>query len=180
MAHDRISTLFPHVCRLLEGTALDGDLERLSRLTIASESWEDIEDAGEGTSFRLSELVHTLFSAALPHGDQAGRELDDNLAVVIRAVGLTTARSVYRDKLLVNAADKLEDARYEIAATARACGVLDPGSVQLEFPLPGSDKNSDVYGTVDGGPVRIEVMVLHERLPACAEPRRGGNRQTGR
>lgn len=166
MAHDRISTSFPHVCRLLEGTALDGDLERLARLPFAPESWEDIEDAGEGTEFRLSELVRTLFGAAFPHGDQAGRELDNNLGIVIGAVGLPTARTTYRDKLLVNAADKLEDVRYEIAATARACGVLDPGSIRLEFSLPGSDKNSDVYGTVDGDPVRIEVTVLHERLPA--------------
>ena len=66
--------------------------------------------------------------------------------------------------------EALDDVRYEIAVTARACSVLDAGSVQLEEPIPDAKKeprhfkNSDVYGTFQKVPVRIEVTVLHERL----------------
>ena len=86
-------------------------------------------------------------------------------------VGIDVARRTFRHKLLVNDRKTLEDTRYEIAVTSKACAVLDPGSVQLEKPIPDNRKqqrhwkNTDVYGTFHGQPVRIEVTVLHESLP---------------
>ncbi len=55
--------------------------------------------------------------------------------------------------------------------TAKACAILDSSSIQLERPIPDPNKeekdwkNSDVFGTFQGQPVRIEVTVLHESLP---------------
>ncbi len=43
---------------------------------------------------------------------------------------------------------------------------MDAKSVRLELSIPGTANNSDIFGTVDSQPVRIEVTVLHESLPA--------------
>jgi len=118
-------------------------------------------------------------------GEPEATKLESDLASVVGAVGIAVARTTYRDKLLVEATTRiqdpeakrqearnsLEDVRYEIAVTAKACDVLDKKSVELERPIPDPKKarniwkNSDVFGTFQGRPVRIEVTVLHEKLP---------------
>ena len=100
--------------------------------------------------------------------------------MVIEVVGVALVWSTYRNRLLVNDRNTLEDTRYEIAVAAKACGVLDAGSIQLEKPMPdpkkkpGAWKNTDVYGTLRGQPVRIEATVLHEALPPTVSLELGG------
>ncbi|MBN9120811.1 MAG: hypothetical protein J0I06_16955 [Planctomycetes bacterium] len=67
---------------------------------------------------------------------------------------------------LIRLASYLPDpVRYEIAAAAIACDVLEPGSLLLEEPIAGSDANPDVTGRWDGQRARMEVTVVHDDWP---------------
>lgn len=170
MTNDPIRQQFPRLCELLAGSPLDGDLD--AAVDFAAEGEPSLRAALEGGIFHQSELLWLLASALTPHLPRHEAEsLEGDLSAVIEAVGVGPARGAYRDKLLVNERDKLEDVRYELAVSARACAALDPGSVILEKPIsdPSKDKrdwkNTDVFGTFNGQPVRIESTVLHETLP---------------
>lgn len=157
-------TAYPTLCRLLKGTKFDQDKEAAAAMMP-----DEFKEALRGSRFRLNALMDLLRQMMVPSWkEMAGDELEANLKRIADAVGPDQVRRVYRDKLLVAEAGKLEDVRYEIAVTARACAVLDPSTVQLERPIPGTEtatsapKNSDVYGLFKGQPVRIEITVLHE------------------
>ncbi len=133
----------------------------------------------QGRMFALNELMWLLCGAVVPEwANPEAVQLEDDLSTIVETVGMAAARTAYKEKFLVeakskiqDAKNKLEDVRYEIAVTAKACAVLDSGSIQLEklIPDPKKDrkdwKNSDVFGTFQDQPVRIEVTVLHESLP---------------
>lgn len=69
----------------------------------------------------------------------------------------------FSDKLLNN--NEYKPTQYEIAATALMVKVLDVGTVELEKPLPCSRKNSDIYGTFQVEPVRVEVKRVSIEWP---------------
>jgi len=170
MTSDPVRTAFPNLCSILAGSALDADMT--AAVSFAQGGEESLRDALEAGLFTLNELMWLLAGSLVPNlSDPAGQALESGLAAVVAAVGPDVARRTYRDKLLVNNKNTLEDTRYEVAVTARACAVLDQGTIQLEKPIPDARKrerdwkNTDVYGTYQGQPVRIEVTVLHESLP---------------
>ncbi len=180
---DAFRNTFPMLCELLEGTSFDNDAMDAAEL---AKSEEDIKAAFESRVFSLNQLMWLLSGAVVPQwANSEASQLESDLATIVGTVGMAAARAAYRDKFLVeakcktqnskdktqDAKNKLEDVRYEIAVTARACAVFDADSIQLEKLIPDSTKdkknwkNSDVYGTIQGKPVRIEVTVLHEELP---------------
>lgn len=172
---------FPTICELLSSREFDEGIEVANSLS-QTELWQAI-DSG---AYELNELMGLLYGVVYPDWWKVDAvELECNLAVVVSEVGVDVARSAFKKQFLVESAmksadvaknrkvarDQLEDVRYEVAVTAKACQVLDNGSIQLERPIPDRSKperdwkNSDLYGTVNGQPVRIEVTVLHEELP---------------
>jgi len=170
MTPDAFRTMYPNICEILQGSPLEDDIA--AAISFFQEGEESLKEALEAGVFKLNELMWLLAGAIVPgFTDPAGVALESDLAVIVAQVGFDVARRTYRDKLLVDDSKKLEDTRYEIAVTSKACAVLDPGSAQLEKPIPDSRKqqrhwkNTDVYGTFHGQPVRIEVTVLHESLP---------------
>lgn len=170
MTPDQLRASFPSIWAVLQGSQLEGDID--AAIAFAEEGEESLRDALEAKVFNLNELIWLLASAIDPNfTDPDGLALEKDLSAVIVQVGLDVACRSYRKKLLVDDRKTLEDTRYEIAVTSKACAVLDPGSVQLEKPIPDPRKqerhwkNTDVWGTFHGQPIRIEVTVLHERLP---------------
>jgi hypothetical protein len=167
-----IQMTYPTLSQLLAGSVFDSDADLAIELGRSPKGSDDLREALEAGLFKLSELMWLLCGAVDPEfADSSGSDLENNLASIVTVVGLEVARSSYRGKLLVNKRDTLEDVRYEIAVTARACSVLDAGSIELEKPIPDDRKerrhwkNSDIFGTYQNQPVRIEVTVLHENLP---------------
>jgi hypothetical protein len=171
------------LCELLEGTPFDADANAAAEY---ARSKEDMKTALQERAFALNELMWLLCGAVFPEwANSDAAKLESDLATIVATVGIGAARAAYKDKFLVearsriknveekiqDAKNKLEDVRYEIAVTAKACAVLDSGSVQLEKPIPDPNKeekdwkNSDVFGRLQGQSVRIEVTVLHESLP---------------
>ena len=172
MSQDILHSTYPTLCQLLAGSGFDADIAAAIDMAQGPNMEEDIRTALEGGLFDLNELMWLVCGTVVPDlSDSAGKELERNLASIVDTLGIEVARASYHDKLIVNDTNTLEDALYEIAATARACLVLDPGTVQLEKPISDTKKdrrhwkNSDVYGKYRGQSVRIEVTVLHERLP---------------
>lgn len=161
---DPIRDTFPILCKLLSGSDVDRDID--SAIEFAQDGEKALREAFGANVFQKGQLMF-LLAAALTNDLPIGpaNELEANLSVIVGALGADAVRRAYREKLLVNDRNALEDVQYEIAVTARACPVLDPGSIELEKLLPNSPKNSDVFGTFKGAPVRIEVTVLHEQLP---------------
>ena len=180
---DAFRAAFPRLCELLEGKPFESDATATAEY---AKSKDDMKAALEGRVFALNELMWLLCGAVVPEwANPEASQLESDLAAIVAAVGIAAARTAYRDKFLVeskskfrdaeqkhqDAKNKLEDLRYEIAVTAIACAVLDSGSIQLEKPIPDPRKkekdwkNSDVFGTFQDHPVRIEVTVLHESLP---------------
>jgi hypothetical protein len=161
---DPIRTSFPIVCEVLARTGLDNDID--SAIAFALEGEDCLRDALESNVFQHGELMWLLAAALTKNfSGAAGQELERNLAVVTTHLGFDVAHRTYRNKLLVNDKNALEDTQYELAVTAKVCPVLDSQTIELEKPIPNSRKNSDIFGTFQGVPVRIEVTVLHERLP---------------
>jgi len=172
MGTNAFTTAYPYLSQLLGGSDFNADVANALEVGQGATAMDNMREALEGGLFNLNELMWLICGAAVPElTDPVGAELECNLGVVVKAVGLDSARAAYRDKLLVNDQNTLEDVRYEIAVTAKACAVLDPGSVELEKPIPNATKNqkdwknSDIFGTFQKQPVRIEVTVLHESLP---------------
>ena len=173
---DAFRATYPTLCELLAGTAFEDDARAAAEF---AKSKEDMKAALEGQVFALSEFMWLLCGAVFPEwANSEATQLEQDLAAIVDTVGIAVARTAYRDKFLVeskskiqDAKNKLEDVRYEIAVTAKACVALDAGSIQLEKPIDDLSKkekdrkNSDVFGTFQGQPVRIEVTVLHESLP---------------
>jgi len=167
-----IQTTFPNICSVLQGSVLNDDI---AAALSAAESGEDaLRQSLEGNSYKLNALMGLFAETLLSDlNDSAAVALERELSSVIKGVGYGEVRKAYREKLLVDNANTLEDTRYEIAVAARACEALDNGSVKLEHPIADSQKNqsdwknSDIYGTYHGTPVRIEVTVLHETLPGA-------------
>jgi len=178
---------YPTLFQLLEGTPIEADATAAAAL---AQSRNDMKEALQGRIFALNELMWLLCGAVVPEwANPEAAKLESDLASIVGAVGIDIARATYRNKLLVEATTKiqdpeaklqeaknsLEDVCYEIAVTARACDVLDEDSVELERPIPDPKKdqkfwkNSDVFGTFQGRPVRIEVTVLHEKLPPAIQ-----------
>jgi hypothetical protein len=180
---DVFRAIYPTVCEVLVGTSFESDAKAAVEYF---KSKDDMKTALDGRMFGLNELMWLLCGAVVQ--DWASSEADQlerDLATIVRTVGIDIARTTYKQKFLVeansrvkdanakalDAKNKLEDLKYEIAVTARACAVLDAGSIQLEKPIPDANKekkdwkNSDVFGKFQGHPVRIEVTVLHESLP---------------
>jgi len=174
MATNPIRTAFPNLFTMLTGSSLEADAA--NAVAWAQEGDDTLRTALEEKLFTLNELMWLLAGAADPNlDDPAGRALEADLTAIIRVLGPDLVRTAYRDKLLVNDRHTLEDTQYELAATARACALLDTGSVRLEKPIPDPKKkpkdwkNTDVYGTFRGQPLRIEVTVLHESLPPAVQ-----------
>lgn len=170
MTPDSFRASFPSIYAILQGSPLDDDLA--AAIAFAREGEESLRDALEADVFKLNELMWLLAGAIFPNfTDPAAVALEQDLTAIFAQVGFDVARRTYRDKLLVNDRKTFEDTRYEIAVTSKACAVLDPGSVELERPIPDDRKqqrhwkNTDVFGTFQGQPVRIEVTVMHESLP---------------
>jgi hypothetical protein len=170
MTPDSFRNTFPAIFSLLRDSPLDDDIA--AAITFAEEGEESLRDALEAKLFKLNEMMWLLAGAiSLNFTDPDAVALENSLSAVIAQVGIDVARRTYRDKLLVDDRKTFEDTRYEIAVTSKACAVLDPGSVQLEKPIPDHRKqqrhwkNTDVFGNFHGQPVRIEVTVLHESLP---------------
>ena len=176
---------YPTLCELLEGTPFDDNATAAVDL---AKSKQDMKAALKGRVFALNELMWLLCGAFVPEWANAEAvQLEEDLASVVNSVGIAAARTAFREKFLVeakskiqneqdkiqDAKNKLEDVRYEITVTARACAFFDAGSIQLEKPIPDPNKdekdwkNSDVFGEFQGQPMRIEVTVLHEKLPAA-------------
>lgn len=161
----------PILCALLAGSVFEEDCKTACGMTSA-----EFTAALEESRFHLNNLIDLLGGALIPEWrDVKAEELERNCKCIVETLGLAKARAVYRDKLLVAGSNALEDVIYEIAVTARACAVLDAGSVDLERPIPDDTKNpehlknSDIYGTFQKQPVRIEVTVLHEKPPESVD-----------
>lgn len=153
-----IETTYPSVWKLFAGTDFEDD-------AVLAESLKhsEFKEHLSKKQFKFTDLMFLLCGALVPDWKNIdGEELDANVATIVGILGLEKTQTTFRDKLLVRKKDTLQDTCYEIAATAKACMVLDKGSVELEKPLPGKAKNSDIFGTFGGAPVRIEVTVLHE------------------
>ena len=184
---DIFRTEYPTLCELLKGTAFEGDARAAVEL---ARSIDDMKIALKNRIFALNELMWLLCGAVVPEwANSEAANLETGLATIVGTVGMVATRDAYKEKFLVegksriknaqdkiqDAKNKLEDVRYEIAVTARACSVLDSGSIQLEKPIPDPAKdpkdwkNSDVFGEFQGQPVRIEVTVLHESLPPAIQ-----------
>jgi len=180
---DAFRATVPTLCELLKGTPFEADATAAADLADAP---VDMKAALQRRAFRLNELMWLLCGAVVPEwANSEAVQLERDLAAIVGTVGMAAARTAYKDKFLVearskiqdpqakllDAKNKLEDLRYEIAVTAKACAVLDVDSILLEKPIPDPNKkekdlkNSDVFGTFQGKPVRIEVTVLHESLP---------------
>lgn len=180
---DAFRETYPTLCELLACTAFEADA---TNAVAFAKVEEDLKEALMGRVFELNELMWLLCGAVVPAwANFEAIQLENDLAAVVGSVGIDIARSAYKEKFLVeskskikdpkakvqDAKNKLEDVRYEVAVTAKACGILDACSIQLEKPIRDPSKkekdwkNSDVYGTFQGQPVRIEVTVLHETLP---------------
>ena len=174
---------FPTLCELLKGTSFERDAAAAVEF---AKSRDDIKAALDERVFGLNELMCLVVGGVVPDWTNSdANRLESDLATVVATVGIEEARRAYREKFLVEAKSKmqdpkskmqdakykLEDVRYELAVTAKACIVFDAGSVELEKPIQNPDrkpkdwKNSDVFGTFRGQPVRIEITVLHEELP---------------
>jgi hypothetical protein len=163
------TSAFPTICELLAGTSFEDDGIAATEL---AQSKDEMKAALQERVFALNELMWLLCGAVVPDWmDPQAVQLENDLSVVVGTVGIAAARTAYKDKFLVDDKNKLEDVRYEIAVTKKACSVLDGGSIELEKPIPDPKKykkdwkNSDVFGKFQGHPVRIEVTVLHESLP---------------
>ncbi len=170
MTASPITLSFPTLCSLLSNSAFEKDVEFALELASSNTLEQDLRILLEEKAFDLNDLMWgVLCTALLQHNDPGTVALESNLTAIVAAVGIDEARKAYRNKLLVNCEDTLEDARYEIAVTAQLCRILDAGSIRLEYPIPGSKNNSDVFGTLDGESIRIEVTVLHECLPPAAD-----------
>ena len=163
MSSSKIFITFPTVCAMLDDKAFEEDTNRADALTR-----DEFKAALKGETFSKSSLIKLLCGAVVPEWRQAeGENLENDLKAIVAHLGIEEARRAFRGKLLVPDRKTLEDTRYEIFATARACVALDAGSVKLEHPIPDSTKdqknlkNSDIYGTYQGQPVRIEVTVTH-------------------
>ena len=170
MTPDSFRTALPAILSLLKASPLEDDIA--AAISFAQEREEWLREALEAGVFKLNELMWLLVGVISPGlFDPAGETLEGDLSVIAANVGPEVVRSTYRNKLLVNDKNTLEYTRYEIAMTAKACGVLDQGSIELERPIPDEKKrhqhwkNTDVYGTFNGEPVRIEVTVIHESRP---------------
>jgi hypothetical protein len=151
---------YPNLWKLLDGSAFQAEASGAEKMEIS-----DFKACLQ--KFEFTDLMNLLCGALVPDWQNVnGAELEANIATIVGALGLEKTRTTFRDKLLVRDKDTLQDTCYEIAATAKACVVLDKGSVEMEKPLPGKAKNSDIYGTFGGAPVRIEVTVIHEDRPA--------------
>lgn len=165
-----IRSSFPSICQILQNSDLDEDIA--AAIDIATDGEERLRQALTDGLFKLTELMWLVSGAIFQNfADPDARNLERGLSTIIKHVGFEAARRTYRDKLLVNDRNTFEDTRYEIAVTSKACKILDRGSVQLEKPIQDDQrpqrswKNSDIFGTYNGQSVRIEVTVLHERLP---------------
>ena len=157
---------YPTLCRLLTDSSFDTDVTEASTLDQVG-----LRDALKESKFKLNELMWLLCeNLGPPRAGSGASELESNLVSIVQAVGFEAARHSYRNKLLVNDEKTFEDTRYEIAVTAKACAALDVGTVELEKPIadptkePWRWKNSDISGTYQTKPVRIEVTVLHENF----------------
>lgn len=172
MSDNPISTAFPTICRLLARSPLDEDIAWSLDLLQGPNGFDDLKLAFGDRMFHLNDLMMALSCGTiLPYCDPLGPELEGNLTTLVGTVGFEKVRSAYRKKLLVNSKDKFEDVRYEIAVAAKACSMLDPGSVDLEVKIPGTENDSDVRGKYRNVPVRLEVNVLHDSLPPTVDTR---------
>jgi hypothetical protein len=183
MCHNPFQTQYPTLWDLLQGTPFEDDARAAIQF---SQAKERMKSALQERQFRLSELMWLLCGAVLPEWTNSeAAQLESDLCIIAGALGIGVAQTAYREKFLVearsknqdpkakqlDAKNKLEDVRYEIAVTAKACAILDDGSIELEKPICDQDKNekdwknSDVFGTFKGQTVRIEVTVIHEALP---------------
>jgi len=154
----KICHLFPTVCRVLSDADFENDALRAERL-----SGDRLSKEIDAKGFCHTPLIDLLSEAIVPEWrrEEAGAtEID--LALIVAEIGIDRTKTVFRDKLLSKSVNSIQDTLYEIFATAKACKVLDAGSLKLEHPLPESKRNSDIFGTFHGQPVRIEVTVLHE------------------
>jgi hypothetical protein len=183
MCHNPFKARYPTLWDLLQGTPFEDDAKAAIQFSQAKEGFKS---ALQKRQFRLSELMCFLCGAVFPEwADSDADQLESDLFIISGTLGIGVARTAYREKFLVeansrnqntqakqlDAKNKLEDVRYEIAVTAKACAILDNGSIKLEKPILNQNKsqkdlkNSDVFGTFEGQPVRIEVTVLHEAPP---------------
>ena len=172
MTNNIISTTFPTTCRLLSNSPLGKDIEWAMELAKSPQAVDDLKVAFNERMFRLNDLMLALScDTILPYSDPLGPELERNLVTIISAVGFEKVRSAYRKKLLINSKNKLEDVRYEIAVAAKACSLLDAGSVDLEAGIDGTGNDSDVRGTYQSIAVRLEATVLHDNLRPTVDGR---------
>ena len=162
---------FPTLCHLLSGSDFISDVSLAEELPEAA-----FTEAIIARKFTNAPLMDILCGAIVSDWtDIRGTALERNLATVAVCLGFEKTRNAFRGKLLVPRENSLQDVCYEIAVTARTCVVLDSGSLQLEVPIqdvskdPQYFKNSDIYGTFKGKPVRIEVTVLHEKPPLSVD-----------
>ncbi len=165
MGKTTIENSYPNVWNLLS------DTEFTEEAVLAAAMETDVfQNSLEENSFRFTSLLCLLCGAIVPKWKNVdGDDLERNLKSITEYFGLEKVRSIFKDKLLNPNKDALEDTCYEISVTAKACRVLDDGSVELEKPIAhpyktkSHLKNSDIYGHFRGAPVRVEVTVLHEK-----------------
>jgi hypothetical protein len=162
---------FPTLCGLLSGSHFMEEVTAAEKLPETA-----FMEAIELRKFKNAPLMDILSGAIVSDWtDIQGTDLERNLTTLADHLGFEETRKVFRKRLLVPVESSLQDVCYEIAVTARACVVLDPDSVQLEVPIqdaskaPQHLKNSDIRGTFQGEPVRIEVTVLHEEPPLSVD-----------
>jgi hypothetical protein len=159
-----IAQKYPNIAVLLSGTVFDRD-SQTARVIANSDSDLETQKAimRDPASFQLGDLGSCLGYYTYFGGQSALlRELEEGLGILIGSLGHSSVSAAYRDKLLACSRQPWEDTAHEVAVATRASRFFDAGTLELEEPLPGSSKNTDVYGKFNGGIVRIEVTALHE------------------
>lgn len=164
MSQTKFDAKYPTLCKILEGSSFDAD-----KTTASEKPLSEFKDALQHARFSFNDLLGLLCGALIPEWNEVdGDRLESGLAKIVGAIGLAKTKSAYYDKLLVRDQKALQDVCYEVAVTAIVCDVFDSGTLDLEKSIPNAQpnrglKNSDIFGTVQGQPVRIEVTVLHEK-----------------
>ena len=165
---DRIRALFPRIISCIAWPQLLQDLEVATRLVSTSEDSDQLRliyEARQAGRFQSGLL--TYFLAAEAAGDRSFEAVASSIEAdleILEQFGLhDDARRAFGEKLQND--DTFETVRYEIAVAGVVVPLLDPRTAQLEVRLPDSDKNSDIAGSWNGRPTRVEVTTITENWP---------------
>ena len=165
-----VAKRFPTLSDLLRDTTLPGDT--LKARSICNEHGAFADARTEGM-FKSGRLLYIVCAPVMPHCHETSSEsdrLEDDLTAIVKACGRDKVRSAFVSKLLND--DQFEDACYEVACAGVAAKFFDDDTLGLEALIGSKSeaKNSDICGTKGEHEYRVEVTVVHERLPGAVDP----------